>query len=243
MPQTRRAASAQDKQASAGKEDDPPVAPQSQPHNAYSALSKGKKRKSASDDTTLPPLKHSKQKTTEDKSKAPLNSIEPASQNEPSTKPRLATPDLEFDYDRTQLRDPRPTPGRSARPRYGSMDIPDDLKAQLEATREIPGPPPKPKGRLNNVMKNEMFVAEARQNPLKTFHDLHRCYDKGRAGSPTHDRAGFELDYDKVADWMKPQVYNKKRMVSGMERAVDRRAREEEAIYALFFNGEAGGFW
>lgn len=30
---------------------------------------------------------------------------------------RLTTPDIQFDYDRSQLRDPRQTPGRGGRPR------------------------------------------------------------------------------------------------------------------------------
>ena len=115
-------------------------------------------------------------------------------------RPRLTTPDIELDYDRDQLRDPRPTPGRKARPRYNERDIPDEVLTRLKATRTIPGPPPKPKGRLTNAVKNEMFKAESRVDPLKTFHDLYVCYEKGPKGSPTFDEAGFQLDYEKAAD-------------------------------------------
>lgn len=78
-------------------------------------------------------------------------------------KPRLTTPDLEFDYDRSQLRDPRPTPGRKVRPRYEQHDMPAEVMNRLRATRTIPGPSPKPKGRLTNAVKNEMFEIEPRK--------------------------------------------------------------------------------
>ena len=48
---------------------------------------------------------------------------------------------------------------------------------------------------------------------------MHICYKKGPRGSPTYDGAGFQLDYDEVADWMKPRAYNKKSMVGGMGNA------------------------
>lgn len=46
-------------------------------------------------------------------------------------------------------------------------------------------------------------------NPLSAFHDLDRCNQKGREGSPTYDSAGFQLDFNKVENWMKPTSYNK----------------------------------
>ena len=159
---------------------------------------------------------------------------QPETEGQVSKKPRLTTPDLEFEYDRSQLRDPRPTPGRKARPRYRSLDIPEDMKAQLEATREIPRPE-KPPGRLNSAQKDRLFTEEARMNPIKSFHDLHRCHDKGREGSPTYDDAGFQLDYNKVAEWMKPRAYNKQKMVRGMDRAVAKAQSEEDQMYELFF--------
>jgi hypothetical protein len=99
--------------------------------------------------------------------------------------------------------------------------VPQDVKAHLELTRYI-SKPEKPSGRLSRIQKDQLFRDEARMNPLRTFHDLYRCHDKGREGSPTYDDAGFELDYEKVADWMKPQAYNKNKMIRGMERAVER---------------------
>ena len=55
-------------------------------------------------------------------------------------KPRLTTPDVEFDYDRSQLRDPRPTPGRIKRPRYDDFSCPDDLKAKFKTEFEVRKP-------------------------------------------------------------------------------------------------------
>jgi hypothetical protein len=112
--------------------------------------------------------------------------------------------------------------------------VPQDVKAHLELTRYI-SKPEKPSGRLSRIQKDQLFRDEARMNPLRTFHDLYRCHDKGREGSPTYDDAGFELDYEKVADWMKPQAYNKNKMIRGMERAVEKAKNEEKQIFELFF--------
>ncbi|KAH8594006.1 hypothetical protein B0O99DRAFT_625740 [Bisporella sp. PMI_857] len=83
----------------------------------------------------------------------------------------------------------------------------------------------------------KQFVLENEQH---VFHALHVCYNKGPNGSPTYDEYGFELDYKKVADWMKPKAYNKRSMVNGMERHLERRKREDEKMKAIFFeHGEA----
>ncbi|KAF5652077.1 hypothetical protein F25303_3550 [Fusarium sp. NRRL 25303] len=79
-------------------------------------------------------------------------------------KPTLTEKDLEFDFDHSQIRDPRATPGRVKRP-----------------------------------------------------------------------RAGFQLDYEKVAKWMKPVAYNEKSMVNGMERHLERVEEETKKIYDSFF--------
>lgn len=126
-----------------------------------------------------------------------------------------------FDYDRAQLRDPRPTPGRRARPRYDEFDIPADLKEHLLSSREVPKPE-KSKGRLNRVRKDQLFKEESLMNPLSTFHDLDRCHQKGREGSPTYDSAGFQLESSKVANWMKPTPYSKQNMIRGMDRAIEK---------------------
>ncbi|KAH7071913.1 hypothetical protein BKA63DRAFT_567841 [Paraphoma chrysanthemicola] len=149
-------------------------------------------------------------------------------------KPRLTTPDVEFDFDRSQLRDPRPTPGRKTRPRYNKWDIPDDQRKHLEATCDI-FKPVKPKGRLTSFVENELFVQESRENPLETFHHLYRCYDKGRHGSPAYDEGGFQLDYDRVSQWMNPSAYNKKKVVRNMDRAVGKGKSEEDQMFELFF--------
>lgn len=69
---------------------------------------------------------------------------------------------------------------------------------------------------------------------------LHVCFDKGPNGSPTYDKSGFELDYAKVANWIKPQAYSKSRAVNGMQKAVDRIQTEQERMAEIFFEkGEA----
>lgn len=161
-------------------------------------------------------------------------------ETKPEPKPRLTTPDLEFDYDRSQLRDPRPTPGRKARPRYNRFDIDKDpsLKAHIENDFTIPQPE-KPKGRLNAFIKNDLFQQESLMNPATTFHDLYVCYEKGPRGSPTYDIGGFQLDYDKVCQWKTPKSYNKRSMVNGMQRAVEAGRSQEGQIAALFFTDGA----
>jgi hypothetical protein len=69
---------------------------------------------------------------------------------------------------------------------------------------------------------------------------LHVCYEKGPNGSPTYDDSGFELDYNKVADWMRPTAYNKSAMVNGMQRRIDAEAKREKRMAEIFFEkGEA----
>ncbi|XXH01282.1 hypothetical protein Hte_007637 [Hypoxylon texense] len=144
--------------------------------------------------------------------------------------PRLTTPDLEFDYDRSQLRDPRPTPGRVKRPRRGKYELTEEFKRRFY----IPEPP-KPKGRLNSIQKDKLYTEKTLLDPSETFHDLYVCHRKGRNGSPTYDSAGFRLDWKKVDDWMKPRAYNKSSIVKGMSKALERHAREEREIYDIFF--------
>ncbi|KAI5212166.1 hypothetical protein AUEXF2481DRAFT_282 [Aureobasidium subglaciale EXF-2481] len=111
-------------------------------------------------------------------------------------KPRLTTPDIEFDYDRSKLRDPRLTPGRVRRPQYTDMEFPEDLKKKFETEYEIPKPE-KPPGRLNAFQKNALYCEEAKMNPLAFSHDKQIMEGKGPDGSPTYDQAGFEIDYEK----------------------------------------------
>ncbi|KAI6082176.1 hypothetical protein F4821DRAFT_219040 [Hypoxylon rubiginosum] len=145
-------------------------------------------------------------------------------------KPRLTTPDLEFDYDREQLRDPRPTPGRVKRPRLEDHELTAEFKRRFY----IPGQE-KPKGRLSAYEKEKLHKDNALMDPTYVFHDLHVCHKKGRNGSPTYDAAGFRLDWKKVDEWMRPQPYNKNRILKGVEKAQERHQREKREIYDLFF--------
>jgi hypothetical protein len=42
------------------------------------------------------------------------------------TKPTLTEKDLEFDFDHSQIRDPRATPGRVKRPRYEERELSEE---------------------------------------------------------------------------------------------------------------------
>jgi hypothetical protein len=189
---------------------------------------------------TKKPKSVTKGKTTGESTNEPATKDESKGRETgPDGRPRLTTPDLEFDFDRSQLRDPRPTPGRKARPRHSSIDLDlhnKPLKEHFETNFYIPEAE-KPKGRLNALQKDELFRQNGLLNPLHSFHDLYVCHEKGPDGSPTYDTAGFELDYKKVQRWMRPQAYNKKSIVRGAARAVDRHVSEEEQMFNLFFKG------
>jgi hypothetical protein len=88
--------------------------------------------------------------------------------------------------------------------------------------------------------KREEYAQFVRDNEDHCFHELYVCYDKGPNGSPTYDKSGFQLDYDKVKEWMKPRPYNKKKMMRSMDRALAKAQTEEEKMKAIFFEkGEA----
>ncbi|KAH7120379.1 hypothetical protein B0J13DRAFT_567872 [Dactylonectria estremocensis] len=150
---------------------------------------------------------------------------EPSIESDSKPKPRLKLSDLEFDYDRTQLRDQRPTPGRENRPRLEDSDIDfDELKTRFSMPWLD-----KPKGNGSDEYEDPTYV----------FHDLHVCHKKGPNGSPTYDNAGYQLDWKKVDKWMKPAGYSKRGAMSGMNRALKVAKDLEELLYSVFFvNGK-----
>ncbi|KAI0508732.1 hypothetical protein F5B22DRAFT_381767 [Xylaria bambusicola] len=145
-------------------------------------------------------------------------------------RPRLTTPDLEFDYDRSQLRDPRQTPGRVRRPRPRGSEVTEEFKQQFFIPQAE-----RPKGRLNAYQKDQLHREQSLLDPTDVFHDLYVCHKKGPHGTPVYDSAGFQLDYRKVDEWMKPKPYNKSRIVRGMERSIERGEHEKRATYEIFF--------
>ena len=71
-------------------------------------------------------------------------------------------------------------------------------------------------------------------------HRLYVCFKKGPKGSPTYDKSGFQLDYEKVAYWMEPKSYNKASMMRNMDRSIDKRCADEKRMAEIFFEkGEA----
>ncbi|KAI1394739.1 hypothetical protein F4819DRAFT_480743 [Hypoxylon fuscum] len=187
------------------------------------AATKGRKRKSTEvDSSAKPPRKR--------QAKKPAVSNEAEVVPDEERKPRLTTPDLQLDFDRSQLRDPRPTPGRVARPRMEGYDISEEFKRRFYIPK-----PKKPKGRLNAAQEEKLFIQEALLDPSATFHDMYVCHKKGRNGSPTYDSAGFRMDWKKVDDWMKPKAFSRSGAVNGMERTLKRQEKEERDMYNIFF--------
>ena len=70
------------------------------------------------------------------------------------------------------------------------------------------------------------------------FHELHVCYAKGPNGSPTYDKAGFELDYEKVAQWMKPVTRQQiKRSIPKQEKYFEKKREEDRRKFEIFLGG------
>lgn len=198
------------------------------------------------------PEKRAKHQNAESKAKPQAKS---QAATNPSGKPRLTTPDLEFDWDRSQLRDPRPTPGRKARPRYREFDLEQrsdvfygprnvenrEVAAHFENDFYVPKPE-KPKGRLNCMQKDEMYREATMLDPRRSHHDMYVCQAKGRNGSPTYDSAGFQLDWAKVNECLKPKAYNKKSIMNIMDKALERGAAVRKGITEIFYEqGHAPG--
>ncbi|KAF1975273.1 hypothetical protein BU23DRAFT_566845 [Bimuria novae-zelandiae CBS 107.79] len=113
--------------SAAGKETHPPeTASLSQNRSLTASFITGQKRKACSDGASATPAGPNKRKASNSRpvtasiiappsAHAPGASDALTHQIEAAKKPRLTIPDLEFNYDRSQLRDPRPTPGRATR--------------------------------------------------------------------------------------------------------------------------------
>ncbi|KAH7153587.1 hypothetical protein EDB81DRAFT_791635 [Dactylonectria macrodidyma] len=150
--------------------------------------------------------------------------------SDPPLKPQLKASDLEFDYDRTQLRDRRPTPGRENRPRLNEFD----MNIEEFKTRFSMPWLEKPKRKGPNA-----YALEVLADPTHAFHHLYVCHKEGPNGRPTYDNAGYQLDWKKVDKWMKPQGYSKRRVMSSMNKASKEAMDLEELLYSVFFvNGK-----
>ncbi|KAF1344225.1 hypothetical protein BDV97DRAFT_364102 [Delphinella strobiligena] len=141
-------------------------------------------------------------------------------------------------------RDRLPTPGRNhaAVTDLAARDnLTDPCLPPREADRlqqEIDNFPRK-KGPKSNALKNLEFVRDSFLNPDEAFHDLHICYAEGPHGSATYDRQGFQLDYDKVSNWMKPisvsslKCTRKKR--EKWEKMLAKEAEDEKRMTEIFY--------
>ncbi|KAF5602382.1 aminotriazole resistance protein [Fusarium subglutinans] len=106
------------------------------------ATSRGHKRQSSKTDSAPEP-KTKQAKTTDARPSTP-----------DGQKPTLTEKDLEFDFDHSQIRDPRATPGRVKRPRYEERELGEDFLSKFHI----------PKHRNKHT------------DPLYSFYDLHRCH-------------------------------------------------------------------
>ena len=152
---------------------------------------------------------------------------DPVASDEPEATP--STPNKS-----SGIRDTRATPGRMVPPRSGS---PNAYRPETDppSMKSLSPEQPKKKKRMSYAEQDRDFKRQALKDPNHPFHDMHKCYKKGPRGRPTYDGAGFQLDYDKVADRMKPRAYNKKSMVDGMEKHLKKVEQERAKMAAIFF--------
>ncbi|KAF9640058.1 hypothetical protein BFW01_g11864 [Lasiodiplodia theobromae] len=96
--------------------------------------------------------------------------------------------------------------------------------------------PPKKIGRR----KNPERVKWEEERPLKDqnhrWHDLHLCYQRGPSEQPpTYDSAGYQLDYEKVANWMKPTRRGKRPSWQKESQRIEDHQRVQERVREIFF--------
>ena len=90
------------------------------------------------------------------------------------------------------------------------------------------------KVRKSAFEKDQEYKDFIRRHEGHPFHDLYVCYDKGPNGSPTYDKAGFELDYKKVAHWMKP-VSPQSLISERYNKYIDKMVEEGKRKLDIFF--------
>ena len=144
MPRTRGDASSgadAERDASQDQEKQPQYTA-SGPQNAESSTrSAGQKRKVRSEnEASAKQRRTSERQGTATSVRAEKKEEQPKEEDLEQQKPRLMTPDLEYDYDRSKLRDPRPTPGRRARPRWDDISAPQEIKNWVSDSFYIPKP-------------------------------------------------------------------------------------------------------
>ncbi|KAF2665950.1 hypothetical protein BT63DRAFT_458315 [Microthyrium microscopicum] len=181
---------------------------------------------------------------------------------EDQAKPELTLADLEFDYDRTKMRDPRPSPGRVNRPRRGNWDMTEEFRSQFYVP--IPTDPPgqlePPQEGLSEhqqaQLKSRQQCERGRQtallDPADDDYGIRYCHEKGREGSPCYDNAGYQYDWELVDDYVmrfQPKT-NAARMAEMAEQAKKAMTKAEvpeqnisynhDTMNLIFFQGGQG---
>ncbi|QDS74932.1 hypothetical protein FKW77_004360 [Venturia effusa] len=120
-----------------------------------------------------------------------------------------------------ERRDRRPTPGRNhaavADPKIRDNlgNDPDLIAREIAKIDDRIASEPRRRGPKSAYVKDLEFKRQVWADPNDHFHSLYVCFAKGPKGSPTYDDNGFELDYQKVAEWMKPTSVASIRMTPG----------------------------
>ncbi|PSK56755.1 hypothetical protein B9Z65_6379 [Elsinoe australis] len=216
---TPKAKSSSPKKAEAVEETTPP--PSTQVPRRDSLQASPVQKKKASPESRKKSSKQSNEQQKPSTSKSPPNEPPQNKENEeptrPSTPPTTSTPAHRNEK----------TPGR----------VGPDLPEKMGLSPDI-APFKGPKGnkvRKTPAEKSAVYDQFILNNPEHCFHELYVCRKKGPRGSPTYDKAGFELDKKKVEEWFKPVAYNKDRMMKSMAEAVEKRQAEDERKREIFF--------
>ncbi|PVH90495.1 hypothetical protein DM02DRAFT_620987 [Periconia macrospinosa] len=98
---------------------------------------------------------------------------------------------------------------------------------------DAPQGPPKKKGRYKNPERTKWEKDRYLTDPNSIFHTLHLCYSRGKDGRPTYDRAGYRLDYEKVADWMK--MARPKALTSKQSARLQQKMEDDKMMAEMFF--------
>jgi hypothetical protein len=148
-----------------------------------------------------------------------------------------ATPNASNETKRTQTPPPTSDTQQQRTPgRVGPVKKDCNCKPDIKPFKGEPGH----KVRKSASEKEQEYTDFVMKHEGHTFHELHVCYAKGPNGSPTYDKSGFELDYEKVAEWMKP-VTRKQLKASVNSKGFLQSIEEDKKKYKMFFGDTYDG--
>ncbi|KAL3425266.1 hypothetical protein PVAG01_02057 [Phlyctema vagabunda] len=96
----------------------------------------------------------------------------------------------------------------------------------------------KPEPIIENEAETEPEINDSRNSPFEANYakrkDVHVCFDKRPNGSPTYDESGFEIDYEKVANWSEPKAVRNP-TYKKIEAHFDKAGAAQKRAAELFF--------